>query len=132
MTLYGEETILKLAGTAVPGLSEIGGPESSVAEVERTPLGETHKRFRPSAITEAGTISFKLFWDPSEAQHLTIRGYGNVSAIVAWEIEYSDGTTHGFNGFVTSANVTGGEQESEIMLEVELRIDGAVTETPAA
>ena len=127
--MFGELTKLRLGGTIVDCLAEIGGPESSIAEVERTKLGSTHKSYRPSKIAEAGTISFKLYYDPSIGTHTTIRGYADESEIVAWAIEYSDGTTHAFNGFVTSANITGGEQETEIMLEVELRIDGKVTET---
>lgn len=126
---FGELTKLKLGATLVAGVSELSGPQSSVAEVENTPLGATHKRFRPSKVSEAGTISVRLFWEPTDATHVTIRDYADVPETVAWTVEYSDGTEHAFNAFVTSANITGGEQETDIMCEVELRIDGGVTET---
>lgn len=127
MALFGELTILKLGLMAVGELQEVGGPESSVAEVETTPLGASHKRFRPSKVVESGTVSFKVFYDPTNPTHETIRNYGiAASEIVAWELLYSDGSADLFNGFVTSASVSGTEQESEVMLEIEVRINGSI------
>lgn len=132
MALFGENTKLELDGVEVPCLTEISGNDSSVDEVEITCIGDTHKRFRPSKISEAGTFSFSCYYDPSVAVHQTIRTLADTPETKPWDIIFSDGTTFSFDAFVTSANVTGGNRDAEeIMLEVECRIDGKVTETVA-
>jgi hypothetical protein len=129
MTLIGELTIFRFDGQVVPDVMEISGPEMSVAEVERTPLGATAKRFRPSKVTEAGTVDVTIYYNPANAQHAAILAAAQVPSTANCEIEWSDGTKAAFAAFVTAANFTGGEQEAEVLLEVSLRIDGAVTIT---
>jgi spore coat protein U-like protein len=133
MALYGEKTILKLGATTIPDLISISGMDSSVAAVELTVQGDLTKSYRPSQISEAGTLSFSVYYDPDVAVHATIRDYAiNTSGttIPTWTILFSDGTTHVFNAFVVSANLSGMDLEAEVMLEVELRITGVPTITP--
>lgn len=129
MALFGESTRLFLEDVQVTGLTEISGNDSSVDEVEITAIGDTHKRFRPSKISEAGTFSFTVYYDPSVAVHQTIRTLADTPATKPWDIVFSDDTSFSFDAFVTSANITGGNRDAEeITMEVECRIDGAVTE----
>lgn len=130
--LFGELTKLfyrnvPAAEVLVGEIQEISGPESSVAEVETTPLGATYKRFRPSKVVESGTVNFKVFYDPNNPTHSAIRALATTTpAVRVWAVEYSDTTRDTFDGFVTSCNISGGEQESEVMMEIEIRITGLI------
>ena len=133
MTLFGEETKLFYDGTQVEGVYEISGADSSVAEIERTPLGADSKQFRPSCQVESGTVSFAFYYDPQDATHVAIRGQlASTPTTTPYKIEYSDGTTHEFDAFPTSIAMSGQELESEVACEVELRITGAIVETVPA
>ena len=59
MTLFGEKTTLSYDGTVVAGVYEISGADSSVAEIERTPLGADSKQYRPSCQGNRTLISFR-------------------------------------------------------------------------
>lgn len=133
MALFGEATQIAVGGTTIAGVFDINGPDSSVTPVEKTPLGASQKQFRPSQITEAGTVSFSYYYDPSDATHVLVRGYANAPAATdpEWTITYSDGTTHVFDGFITQASMTGSELESEVACECEVQITGGVVETVA-
>lgn len=127
--MEGESTILKRAGTIVEGIENIGdGPESSVEVVDKTPMGTRHKRKRASKTTDSGSIDVKAFWDPNDATHAAINASRDDSPTVEWQLQFADGTTHTFDGFVTSVKVTGLESESEAMLEFSVEIDGDVDE----
>jgi hypothetical protein len=128
----GESTILKRAGVIVPGIESIGdGPESSVEVVDKTPMGTRHKRKRASKTTDSGSLDVKVFWNPSDPTHAAINASRDDSPTVDWALVFADGTTHVFDGFVTSVKVTGLESESEAMLEFSVEIDGDVEETVA-
>ena len=70
-----------------------------------------------------------VFYDPSIAEHLTLRN--SVNEVPEdnhqFEIVFADGSNMSFEGFVTSANFTGAENASELKLECEVRIDGGLT-----
>lgn len=133
MALFGEKTKLYFDDTQIAGVYEISGPESSVAEVERTPLGATSKQFRPSCQIESGTVSFSFYYDPANATHVALRGQLVTSPTTnEYRMEYSDGTTHTFDAFPTSINMTGTELESEVACEIELRITGDIVEVLAS
>lgn len=128
--MEGESTILKRAGTIVAGIESIGeGPEGTIEVVDKTPMGSQHKRKRASKTTDSGSVDVKAFWDPNDSVHALINSARDDSPTVEWTLEYSDGTTHVFDGFITSVKITGLEAESEAMLEFSVEIDGDVEET---
>jgi hypothetical protein len=129
----GESTILKRAGVLVPGIENIGtGPESTIEVVDKTPMNSRHVRKRPSKISDSGSIEVATFWDPNDATHAAIAASRDDSPVVEWEIEYADGTTHTFDGFVTSVKVEGLEKETDAMLTFTVEIDGDITEAVGA
>lgn len=130
--LAGEATTLKLEGTAIAQVVSISGPEMAVAEVETTHLGSTHKEFRPSSIPEAGTVSATIEYDPQQATHASLTSLMNSPQEKAWTIEFSDGSTYAFDGFLTAFSVTGAEVENNVTAEITIRINGDITITPVS
>lgn len=128
--MEGEATILKREATIVPGIESIGeGPETTIEAVDKTPMNSRHKRKRASRCADSGSLDVSAFWDPNDPTHDAIYDSRDDSPTVAWEILYIDGTTHAFNGFVTSAKIVGLEKEGEAMLEFSVEVDGDITET---
>jgi hypothetical protein len=132
MAMIGEATVLKYEGDVVAGVFSISGADSSVAEVERTALGDVSKQFRPSQQIEAGTISFSLYYNPADAMHNELRALAVVPSvptdIPSWTIEFSNGFYNSFEAFITECNMSANEAEGETTLEFTLQITGAITE----
>lgn len=127
--MEGESTTFSRAGTLIPGIENIGeGPESSIEVVDKTPMNSRHVRKRPSQISDSGSVEATAFWDPNEPTHAAIYASRDDSPTVEWVLTYSDGTTHTFDGFVTSVKIEGLEKEGETMLAFSVEIDGDVDE----
>ncbi len=134
MALFGEIATLKYGGTTVLCVYEMSFGGHSIAEVERTCLGDVSKRFRASQVSEAGTFDFSVYYDPEDATHVAIRSQSLVPLATnpEWIVEYSNGYTHTFDGFVTQATIEGMDQETELSMKVSLRIDGDVVQAAGA
>lgn len=124
MAIPGERTILKLDGTAIAAITNVSGPNMSVAEVETTDNTSAAKRFRPSLIPEIGTLTCSVWYDSSS--HATLVGCIETPAIHDWQVVYQDESTMDFEGFLTSLNLTGGEMGQNIKADLTIRIDGEI------
>ncbi len=128
--LPGKGTLLKLNGSTIAQRVKLEGPDSKVGEADVTHLDSTFKEFRPT-IPEAGNISGTLLYDPADTTHQDMEALRNVPSTEAWELEFSDGSSDAFDGFLMEWKKSGMEVEKYVEAEFKIRITGLITFTAA-
>jgi hypothetical protein len=126
----------------VTSFSGVGG---TAGEIGTTNFDSTAQEF-VAGLTDNGTVSIDIDWDPSDASHVTldsITGGANKRFIIAGsesaqDPSYSstftiptDRTTLDFNGAVLSFQKTGGTDDVW-RATLQIRVSGSITITPAA
>ena len=117
-------------GTPIASLTEIGGLELSADTIDTTSLDTTNNNGYRTFVTsfkDSGEVSLTGYFDPTHATLLTDFEAGTVSA---YEIEFADGTTWGFQACVTAFN-TGFSLEDLVSFESTLKVSGKPTLTIA-
>ncbi|PQO33154.1 hypothetical protein C5Y96_09855 [Blastopirellula marina] len=127
----GEGCLLKQNGTTVGQRTSITGPSSSRAEVETTHLDSEQKEYRPG-LKESGTVSLEYEFDPQDTSHQAVETSYDDGDTDEWTLEYSDGSTRVFDGFITSYETNGMTVEGNVLASLTIRITGDITRTNAS
>jgi hypothetical protein len=123
---YGAETATTLLGQR----TTMTGPSSSVAEVETTNLDSTAKEYRPG-LFESGTATCEYEFDSENASHTGIETAMAARTILKWKLEFSNGATRSWEGFITGHEISGMTVEGNVLATINIRITtGSIT--PAA
>lgn len=134
--LSGEGTVLSYSDTgsvytAVACSVTISGPKMEISSINCSTLADTHKHFRPSLISDPGSLDVEGFFDPSEASAVHLFNLADVPEMEYWKLEFSDGSDMAFTGFLTSFEVNGMELEGNLGFSASIKISGQVVLTPA-
>lgn len=119
------------ATTQIAQVVNIADNEAEVAEVDVT-TRDSLSGGRPIRETAPGTIdegSFEATIAYLKTRYSTILGFKGV--LKSWKIEFADGSTSRFDGFLTSVGLET-EVDSMMVIPITIRVAGAKTFTEGA
>lgn len=114
------------AYTVITGMETIDGPEASIGVVEVSPLGATYKGKLPS-ISDPGEVTFTVYYDGTDTTHQFLTGLLGTTTQLPWKVDYPDGTSAEFTGFLSGFGIKGMEAESPVTGDGTITINGAIT-----
>ena len=130
--ITGNGTVFKWAGAAIGQVQSITGPSVSTATIDVTDISGTAKTFI-AGMVDGGEISLEVSYDPDTddgENHTALTTDMLAGTEQAWLIEWSDLSTVGAQGLVTSfspsANI-----DDKVTASFTIKVTGAVTFTPA-
>jgi hypothetical protein len=118
----------------VAQIDSFDGPSNTVGAIETTNLSSTRKTYRPG-LPDGGDISFDLQFDPSDTDHLYLRGLADTPILQGWRVSYPTLPTakwDTFQGFLTEFHPKGDGPEGILTASVKIKITGAIVTTDAA
>lgn len=127
----GKGTLLKVkissVLTTVAQRVSIDGPELEVGTAETTNLDSAKKTYRPT-ISDPGTLSGTLQYDPHDPTHLYLFGLWDTPVLAEWQLVFADtdATTADFDGVLTKLKPTGMEVDGNLEAEFEIKLSGDV------
>lgn len=128
---YG--TLLKLGGTTVAGVTNIGGPGLTLETIDVTNHSSTNAwREFVGGLKDGGEVSLDIVFDPAAATHRNASGgllyllTTRVSGSFSITFPDSGGTVWSFTAFVTSFEPSGAVADG-LTASVTLKITGAPT-----
>jgi len=125
MAIIGVGTTLKIGGTLIGKVTNIGGPSMSKETVDTTSFDNTDGyRSFIVGLKDAGTLTFTLMFD--KTVYSTLKAAFEDNTAKAIEITLPDATKLTFNGFVTELPLTV-PTEDKVTCDVTVKISGAVT-----
>lgn len=127
MAFFGEKTTVTIGGTEIETLIDCSGPEPSVSEVDNTVLSSTSRKYRPNTIVDNGTVTCS-FYHTGDEDFLELGGEDAVTEIVIKYENFTESISHSFDGFLLNKKFSGMEDGSDVICEIEIRIDGDITE----
>ena len=103
-------------------IQDLDGPAVTVGEVENKKLSSTFKPY--AATTPEGTASFTVQHLSYDAAVIALRGAVNTRPVptFVWKVTYPDGGTDVFDGFPKGYSISGVENETIIVADIEIRI----------
>jgi lysozyme len=118
-------TITKATGTAIAGLTSIGGLELSADTIDTTTLSSQggYREFI-SSFKDAGEVSLSGFFEYTS--HSTILTDFQAGTVGAYTITFPNGATWEFNGVVVGFT-TGFELEDLVSFESTIKVSGSPT-----
>ena len=113
--------------TQVARLLSVEVAEASRGSVENTEIDQPdkYKTFEPGLI-DAGETSLSLTWDEGDAGQVLLRGDFESDALVYYRVEYPDGSTVDYHGFITGWGAPVAIEE-KITRNVKFKISGKPT-----
>jgi len=125
MAIIGVGTTLKIGGTLIGKVTNIGGPSMSKETVDTTSFDNTDGyRSFIAGLKDAGTLTFTLMFD--KTVYSTLKAAFEDNTAKAIEITLPDATKLTFNGYVTELPLTV-PTEDKVTCDVTVKISGAVT-----
>jgi predicted secreted protein len=120
-------TIMKTGGTAIAGLTEIGGLELSSDTIDTTNLSSTggYREFM-SSFKDAGEVSLSGHFDYTS--HSTILTDFETGTVGSYTITFPNGGTWAFDGVITKFQ-TGFSLEDLVSFESTIKVSGQPTLT---
>lgn len=116
--------------TAIADISEITGPDGSVAEVDTTDLSASAKTYI-RGLPDNGSVSFTINYIPANTQHAQLRSDFNSATEISrqYVITFTDSpqTTWTFNAYVASFAISSAVDD-KLTASVSIRVKGAITE----
>lgn len=122
----GKGTLLKLDSTTIAQRVTISGPSRSVGSAETTHLDSATKTYRPT-ITDNGELSLDIEYDPADSTHISLEGLVNSPSIESWTLEFANGASYEFDGFVTAFEPSGMEVEGNLTASLTIKLSGGLT-----
>jgi hypothetical protein len=135
VAILGRGTLLKQGATTIGQRMKIDGPDIKVGTAPATHLDSTAVEKR-GTIPDSGDLSLTLLYNPADTTHqlltaqLAAAAVSTDGGVVAWTVEYPDGSTQEFSGILTGFKPTGIEVDKLIEAECKIEITGEVTFTP--
>jgi hypothetical protein len=117
------------APTLISGVTNIGGPNFTRPEIDVTTMESTAKEYKPAALTDAGTLSFGLQYNPANGVHSYIvsQSANTTAGNDRFKITFSDNTTWGFTGSFTEFSITADDPSQGILTaNCSVRLSGNV------
>lgn len=117
------------AETAIPGITNIGGPNFSKAEIDVSNFDSTAKEYKAANLSDPGTLAVSLQYAPTNVVHayMVSQSYTQGAATDVFKIKFSDGTNWRFSGSFLSFNITAADPAQGILTaEASVRLTGAV------
>jgi predicted secreted protein len=120
-------TIKKVAGTAIAGLTSIGGLELSAETIDITTLDSpgSYRQFA-SSFKDAGEVSLSGYFE--HVSHSVILADFEAGTTDAYTITFPNGATWTFDGVVVGFT-TGFELEDLVSFEATIKVSGEPTLT---
>lgn len=135
--IYSKTTLAVATGSGAPtliyGITNIGGPNLSRPEIDITTMESVAKEYKAAALTDPGTLTFGLQYNPANAVHAYIvsQSANNVVGNDIFKITFSDGTDWNFTGSFTAFNITADDPSQGILTaDVSVRLSGAINFNP--
>lgn len=113
----------------INGVTNIGGPNFSKPDIDVTNMSSTAKEYKAAALTDPGTLTFGLQYNPANGVHQFIVSQSANTALAndIFHIKFSDNTKWGFSGSFTEFNITADDPSQGILTaDVSVRLSGAV------
>lgn len=117
------------APTLISGVTNIGGPNFTRPEIDVTTMESTAKEYKPAALTDAGTLSFGLQYNPGNTvhQYIVSQSANTTTGNDRFKIIFSDNTTWGFTGSFTEFSITADDPSQGILTaNCSVRLSGNV------
>lgn len=133
--IYSKTQLYIKSGSAeayINGVTNIGGPNFSKAEIDVTHMGSSAKEYKAAALSDPGTLTFGLQFNPTDATHVYLRdqAYTQGASADLFKILFYDGTNWRFTGSLLSLNITAQDPSQGILTaEASVRLSGAVNFT---
>ena len=122
---YGVTVSAVTTYTAINNVESVDGPNESLSIVEVTPLGSTYKGKLPS-VSDAGEVNFSIFYDGTDSTHQFLTGLLGTTTLCPFKIDYPDGTSAKFSGFLSAFGTKGLSAEEAVTADCTISISGAV------
>jgi hypothetical protein len=132
--IYSKTTLFVATGsgvapTLISGITNIGGPNFTRPEIDCTTMESTSKEYKPAALTDAGTLSFGLQYNPANVTHAYIvsQSANSTAGNDRFKITFSDNTYWGFTGSFTEFSITADDPSQGILTaNCSVRLSGNV------
>jgi hypothetical protein len=130
--IYSLTTLeVKITGSyhAIQGVTNIGGPNFSKAEIDVTHMGSTAKEYKAAALSDAGTLTFGLQYAPTNFVHSYIVSQSAMAggATDIFRMTFSDASKWGFSGSFLEFNLNADDPAQGILTaDCSVRLTGAV------
>lgn len=112
---------------AVPEIKTLGGPDGQATLIDVSDLDSTGKEWKPG-LKDEGQITLGMMYIPTNAVHAILRDAFSDRTLKSFRIEFSNGTTWDFNGYVTGFAANNGVDEVN-MANVTVKVTGSITES---
>lgn len=130
ITLSVSDTASPEAYTSIPDITDITGPDGSVAEVDTTDLSASAKTYI-RGLPDNGSVSFTINYIPANTYHAQLRSDFNSSAEIAryYRLTFTDSpnTTWTFQGYVSTFSISA-SIDDKLTASCAVRVKGAITE----
>ena len=131
--LAGETATLEVGATsttsAVTQVTDISFSGFTQDSVDTFHLGSTSKTSR-AGLVDFGTLSFNLYYDPADTNHILLEDSSSDKATVYFEVAVGTRTWTG-SGYVTSFGGEGMAVEENVATPVEIKINAITGATSA-
>jgi hypothetical protein len=136
MAVAGEGTLLGVGTTSttanITALNSVKLGAIEQAQVDTFSLGSSVKSSRASKIPDPGSLSFSIYYDPSDTQHALLFTNSTTAADLYWKVTTIDGEEFTFQGYIRTFELNGMEVDSNVTADVEVKITTAITQTDPA
>jgi hypothetical protein len=131
--IAGKGTTLKVSistvFTIIAQLKNITPPGKKMGTTETTHLLSTDKEFI-STIREGGDVKFTVEWDPANTTHAYLLTAFDAGTMESWKVTLPNGTIIAFTGILTDFPWDQLDVEAVAMIDLTIKVSGAVTVTP--
>lgn len=130
--IYSKTNLYIRSGSSeieIPNVTNIGGPNFTKQEIEVTTMSSTAKEYKAAALSDAGTLTFGLQYNPSDATHAYIvsQSANQGTSTDLFKIKFSDGTNWRFSGSLLEFNITADNPSQGVLTSnCSVRLSGAV------
>lgn len=136
--IYSKTILFVSTGSTNPssqilGITNIGGPNLSRADIDISTMESTAQEFKPAALADPGTLTFGLQFNPTNVvhQYIVSQSANNTIGNDIFKITFSDGTDWNFTGSFTEFSITADDPSQGILTaDVSVRLSGAINFNP--
>lgn len=130
--IYSKTNLFVLSGSTaaeIPNVTNIGGPNFSKPEIDITNMSSTAKEYKAAALSDPGTLTFGLQYNPGSTvhQYIVSQSANQGTGTDYFSIKFSDGTSWRFSGSFLEFNITADDPSQGILTaDCSVRLSGTV------